>query len=291
MSETLLILGAGFSGLAIARAARRAGWRVFGTTRSPERFDELRAAGAEPLVFDGEEWNRSLAEALSQATCLVASIAPGRSGDPAINTGRAALVAAPRLQWIGYLSTVGVYGDRSGGWVDETSEPRPASKRSIDRLAAEIAWTALAVARETPIATLRLSGIFGPGRNALANLAEGTAKRVVKPGQVFNRIHVDDIAEATLFLAKKRAGGIYNVTDNEPAPPQDVVAFAAGLMGAEAPPEVPFSDAGLSEMGRSFYAENKRVSNRKLTSLGYRFRHPDYRTALSAMWANGSWRG
>ncbi len=146
------------------------------------------------------------------------------------------------------------------------------------------------MARETPIAILRLSGIFGPGRNALANLADGTAKRVVKPGQVFNRIHADDIAGAALFLAKRRAGGIFNVTDNEPAPPQDVVAFAAGLMGVAAPPEVPFSEAGLSEMGRSFYAENKRVSNRKLTTLGYRFLDPDYRAALAAMWADGSWR-
>lgn len=291
MSETMLILGAGFSGLAIASAAKRAGWRVFGTSRSPDRFGELERAGVEPLVFDGTNRTPTLDAALRQSTLLVASIAPGETGDPALNIAREEILAALRIRWIGYLSTVGVYGDHGGGWVDETAEPKPVSRRSVQRLAAERAWSALAEEKDVPLALLRLSGIYGPGSNALANLAAGTAKRVVKPGQVFNRIHVDDIAGTTMLLAGQRAGGPFNVTDDELAPPQDVVTFAAGLMGVEPPPELAFDDASLTAMGRSFYGENKRVSNARLKALGYHFVHPDYRAALSAMWADGSWKG
>ena len=196
----------------------------------------------------------------------------------------------PALEWIGYLSTVGVYGDHGGGWVDETAECRPVSKRSVMRVSAEQDWLELGQAIGRPVAILRLSGIYGPGRNALVNLADGTARRLVKPGQVFNRIHCDDIAGALWHLIDHNLGGIFNVTDDLPAPPQDVVAYAASLMGVTPPPEIPFETAQLSPMARSFYGENKRVANAAIKAAGYNFRFPDYRVALDHMWADGNWR-
>ncbi|TIM82068.1 MAG: NAD(P)-dependent oxidoreductase, partial [Mesorhizobium sp.] len=182
------------------------------------------------------------------------------------------------------------YGDHGGGWMDETAECRPLSKRSMLRVAAERDWLKLGQDIGRPAAILRLSGIYGPGRNALVNLENGTARRLVKPGQVFNRIHCDDIAGALWHLAEGNRGGIFNVTDDLPAPPQDVVAYAAGLMGVTPPPEIPFESAQLSPMARSFYGENKRVANTAIKAAGYRFRFPDYRTAFDHMWAEGSWR-
>ena len=176
-------------------------------------------------------------------------------------------------------------------WVDETSECRPVSRRSVMRLEAEMAWQVLADEIGKPLAILRLSGIYGPGRNAFVNLENGTAKRLVKPGQVFNRIHAADIGGPLWHLSRDQIGGVFNVTDDEPAPPQDVVAYAAELMGVAPPPEIPFETAQLSPMARSFYGENKRVSNLKLKETGYAFRYPDYRAALSAMWRDGDWRG
>ena len=199
--------------------------------------------------------------------------------------------ALPRLRWAGYLSTVGVYGDHGGAWVDETAEARPVSKRARQRVAAEAAWLAAGSSAGLPVAVLRLSGIYGPGRNALVNLERGTARRTVKPGQVFNRIHVADIAGALAFLADRRLDGIFNVSDDEPGPPQDVVAYAAGLMGVAPPPEIPFEQVEMSPMARSFWSDNKRVGNTRLREAGYVFNHPDHRHALDAMWVDGSWRG
>jgi nucleoside-diphosphate-sugar epimerase len=196
----------------------------------------------------------------------------------------------PALRWIGYLSTVGVYGDHGGAWVDEESECRPLPGRSASRIEVERAWQEKAAEAGVPAAVLRLSGIYGPGRNALANLDKGTARRIIKPGQVFNRIHVDDIAGALAHLATGETGGVFNVTDDEPSPAQDVIVFAAGLMGVAPPPEIPFEEAGLGPMARSFYGEVKRVSNARLKEAGYRLRHPDYRGALTAMWQEGNWR-
>jgi len=189
----------------------------------------------------------------------------------------------PKLAWIGYLSTVGVYGDHGGGWVDETTPLKPVSQRSVERVAAEGAWEAIAASRGVPLAILRLSGIYGPGRNAFVNLAEGKARRLVKPGQVFNRIHVEDIAGSLQLLADDAIGGIFNVTDDEPAPPQDVVEFAAKLAAVPVPPEIDFDTATLSPMARSFYGENKRVSNARMKRTGYTFSYPTYREALAAL--------
>jgi nucleoside-diphosphate-sugar epimerase len=287
--KTIFIFGAGYSGKAIAEAGAASSDTLFGTTRSPEKFDGLRQAGITPLVFDGTLGAESEA-ALSQTTHLVVSIAPGEAGDPVLDAARAVIVEnMPALRWIGYLSTVGVYGDRGGGWVDETAGCRPVSRRSVMRVAAEQAW--LALGRETgkPVAVMRLSGIYGPGRNAFVNLRNGTAKRLVKPGQVFNRIHRDDIGGAVRHLAATDHGGIFNVTDDFPSPPQDVVTYAAKLMGVEPPPEISFDTAELSPMARSFYGENKRVSNQATKAAGYRFLFPDYRSAFDRMWADGSW--
>ena len=286
--KTILIFGAGYSGQAFARALP-AGTAVAGTTRSPEKFAALRAAGIAPLLFDGAA-TPEIRAALRQATHAVVSIAPDEAGDPALDVVAAGLAEGlPALQWIGYLSTVGVYGDHGGGWVDETSACRPVSARSRRRLEAERRWLDVGRRAGVPVAVLRLSGIYGPGRNALVNLRDGTARRLVKPGQVFNRIHRDDIAGALLHLADRRLGGVFNVTDDLPAPPQDVVAYAAALTGIEPPPEIPFETAQLSPMARSFYGENKRVSNAALKQAGYAFRFPDYRAAFDALWAAGDW--
>lgn len=289
MSEKqILIFGAGYSGKAFARANTEPS-TIFGTTRSPEKFAALRQAGIAPLLFDGV-LTVEIAEALNKTTHLVISVAPEEAGDPVLSAAREAIAQMPALEWIGYLSTVGVYGDYGGAWVNEKTTCRPVSKRSVMRVAAEQAWLKLGEEIGQAVAILRLSGIYGPGRNALVNLENGSARRLVKPDQVFNRIHCDDIAGALWQLIEGNKGGIFNVTDDEPAPPQDVVTYAASLMGVEAPPEIPFDTAQLSPMARSFYGENKRVANAAIKAAGYRFRFPDYRAAFDHMWASGDWR-
>lgn len=291
MTKTFFLFGAGYSATAFARRAITDGDRVFGTTRSVDRMDALRALGIEPLLFDGVSLDAAATGALGASTHVIVSVAPSDDGDPVLAVaGELIRERASRLRWIAYLSTVGVYGDHGGGWVDEESECRPVSKRSTRRLDAERAWAELAARKDVPLSILRLSGIYGPGRNAFVNLERGTARRIVKPGQVFNRIHVDDIAGALAQLADRRAHGVFNVTDDEPAPPQDVVLHAAELMKVPPPPEIPFDEAQMTPMARSFYGENKRVSNAKLKTLGYTFRYPTYRDALDTMWRDGAWR-
>jgi nucleoside-diphosphate-sugar epimerase len=287
----VLILGAGYSGTAIAKALAPAARSVTGTTRSPEKLAGLKAAGIEPLLFDGNEISPELAGAMGRATHLVQSIAPGRDGDPMFRAGTPPLgQLLPKLEWVGYLSTVGVYGDHGGAWVTEDTPVKPVSERSRERVEAEDAWLEHGARQGIPVAVLRLAGIYGPGRNAFRNLAEGTARRIIKPNQVFNRIRVEDIGAATAFLAQRGMGGVFNVTDDEPAPPQDVVAEAARLMGVEPPPEIPFAKAEMSPMARSFYGENKRVSNARLRKAGFEFAFPNYRVSLAQLWATGAWR-
>ena len=288
----VLILGAGFSGSAIAKAFLPLAQSVTGTTRSDDKLDGLRALGIDALIYDGATISPELAAAMKRTTHLIQSIAPGREGDPMMRPGTPSLAELmPNLQWAAYLSTVGVYGDHGGAWVTEETSLEPVSARSVERVAAEKAWLAFGRDSNIPVAVLRLSGIYGPGRNAFCNLEAGTARRLIKPNQVFNRIRVEDIAGAAIFLAEKSIGGIFNVTDDEPAPPQDVVAEAARLMGVSPPPEIPFETAELSPMARSFYGENKRVSNARLRDLGFVFRFPDYRISLAELWAGGQWRG
>jgi nucleoside-diphosphate-sugar epimerase len=287
----LLILGAGFSGKAIGQAFKAAGFSVSGTTRSAEKAEGLRALDIAPILYDGGPVPEALAADMARATHVVQSIAPGKDGDPLFRAGMPQISALmPNLAWAGYLSTVGVYGDHKGGWVDEETVLNPVSARSIERVEAENHWLDLGTASGLPVAVLRLAGIYGPGRNALCNMAEGTARRLVKKDQVFNRIRVEDIGRAALFLAQKPLGGVWNITDDEPGPPQDVVAEAARLMGLPVPPDVPFETAELSPMARSFYGENKRVSNAKLRAAGFEFRFPDYRQSLAELHASGRWR-
>lgn len=290
MTSRIFIFGAGYSGKAFAKARAGHDAVIAGTTRSEGKFETLLETGIQPFLFDGGALSDDLSAWLRTATHLIVSIAPEEEGDPVLGAARRTIVGhMPALRWICYLSTVGVYGDHQGGWVDESSDCLPVSRRSVMRVGAETQW--LALGRETglPVAILRLSGIYGPGRNALVNLTNGTAKRLNKPGQVFNRIHAADIAGVLWHLSERDLGGIFNVTDDLPAPPQDVVAYAAGLMGMRPPPEIPFDAAQLSPMARSFYGENKRVSNAAIKASGYQFRYPDYCAAFDALWADGDW--
>lgn len=287
----LVIFGCGYSGMAIAKAFAAAGFHVCGTTRSADKLAQLKATGVEAFIFDGETLSAELAAAMHGATHLVQSIAPRETGDPLVNLAGAQLSKLmPELQWIGYLSTVGVYGDHKGGWVSEDTACVPVSGRSKERLEAEQAWADIGAALDIPAAILRLSGIYGPGRNAFVNLERGTARRLIKQDQVFNRIRVEDIGGSALFLSQHKLGGIYNVTDDLPGPPQDVIVEAARLMGVEPPPEQAFETAELTPMARSFYGENKRVSNAKLKASGFAFSFPNYPMSLTQMWQHGRWK-
>lgn len=288
----MMIFGCGYSGKAIAAEAAAAGAIVCGTSRSTKGAAALEALSIRPFVFDGTTLPDALVEELAQTTHLVQSIPPGSTGDALL-----ALLSphfstlCPQLTWIGYLSTVGVYGDHDGAWVDESSACHPSPGRSQDRVEAEAAWLKAGSAMAVPVAVLRLAGIYGPGRNAFVNLDKGTARRIVKKDQVFNRIRVEDIGRATLFLAGRKQHGIFNITDDEPAPPQDVIAEAARLMGVPAPPEQAFETANITPMARSFYGANKRISNQRIRNLGFQFQFPEYRMSLRQLWTDQSWSG
>ncbi len=267
--------------------------RIIGTTRTAENARVLAAqsfAGRsiEMLVFDGKSASADISSAIAQADALLVSAAPAVTSDPVLAVLQDKILGAPRLRAVVLLSTVGVYGNHGGGWVDETTPPRPILPRGRDRLDAEIAWQGLGARRGVPIAVLRLAGIYGPGQNALVNLLHGRAKRIVKPGQVFNRIHVADIAQAIDAAFARNADGIFNVVDDEPAPAGDPIAFAAGLLGIAPPPEIPFVEAErtMTPLALSFYAESKRVRNDKLkTTLAVKLRYPTYREGLRALQA------
>ncbi|MFN0115358.1 MAG: SDR family oxidoreductase [Paracoccaceae bacterium] len=279
---TLLSFGHGYSAMALARLLLPAGWMVIGTTRSPDRAHVIAASGAEPLVWPGSDPSAALA----RATHLLSSVAPGGKSDPVLATAGAAIAeAAPHIRWAGYLSTTAVYGDRAGGWVDETSPPGPATERGRARVAAEEGWRELAGRAGLPLHIFRLAGIYGPGRVPFEKLRDGTARAIVKPGQVFSRIHVADIAQAlAASMARPDPGAVYNLCDDDPAPPQDVLAHAAFLLGMPPPPEVPYEKADLTPMARSFYAESKRVRNDRLKrDLGVRLLYPTYRQGLPAI--------
>lgn len=288
----VMIFGCGYSGRAIATVFQATGTKVCGTARSAEKTQALARCGIEAFIFDGSHISDALLAELRLTTHLVQSIPPGSDGDPllALVGGRLATLC-PKLEWVGYLSTVGVYGDHGGDWVTEETPGSPIQGRSIDRVRTEQAWAAQAETAGVPIAALRLSGIYGPGRNAFVNLARGSARRIVKKDQVFNRIRVEDIGRATVFLSERRLDGVYNVTDDEPGPPQDVIVEAARLMGVEPPPPQDFETADMKPMARSFYSANKRVSNAKIRAAGFDFHFQDYRMSLAQLWASGDWKG
>ena len=284
MTNRLFIFGLGYSGSEIARQARAAGWHVAGTVRGGDKAQQLAAEGIETHLFDG---TAPLPEsAFGETTHVVCTIAPGGTGDPVLR------VCAPLLRqarWRGYLSTTGVYGDHAGGWVDETTPTNPGQPRSVERLAAERGWQAIG-------ATLfRLPGIYGPGRSAIDQVKAGTARRIDKPGQVFSRIHVEDIAATVLAAlahpaarpaARPAPGAVYNVADNLPASTADVIAYACELLAMPVPPLVPWAEIAptMSAMARSFYAENRRVRNDRIKDdLGVTLRYPTYREGLRAI--------
>ena len=279
MSKTLISFGHGYSARALARRLLPQGWVIFGTTRQEAKARALRDEGVIPVLWpDGD-----LSEAFAKATHLLASAAPGEEGDPVLaRFGREIRAVAPRLEWAGYLSTTGVYGDHRGGWVDESAPLAPATRRGKLRVMAEQEWRDI---KGLPLHIFRLAGIYGPGRGPFEKVRQGTARRIVKPGQVFSRIHVEDIARVLeASIARPNPGAAYNVCDNDPAPPQDVIAHAAELLGRPVPPEVPFDEAEMSPMARSFYAESKKVDNRRIREeLGVKLAYPDYRTGLRAL--------
>jgi nucleoside-diphosphate-sugar epimerase len=278
MTKTLLSLGHGYSASALARCLIPLGWHIIGTTRDAQGMARLRAAGVEPLLWPGE----TLGPALARATHILSSIAPGPAGDPVL-AAHATQLAASAAGWVGYLSTTGVYGDHAGGWVDETTPLTPGTDRGRQRVLAEAEWQSLGL----PLHIFRLAGIYGPGRGPFEKVRDGTARRIIKPGQVFSRVHVDDIAQVLLAsIHHPNPGAIYNVCDDDPAPPQDVIGHAAHLLGLPPPPEVAYAAADMTPMARSFYAESKRVRNDKIKShLGVHLRYPDYRAGLAALLA------
>lgn len=285
MVGRLFIFGLGFSARVVARAALAKGWQVAGTTRSGQ------AQGLDDLTVHPFDRDHPLpAGALDGVTHVLSSVPPDADGDPVL------ALAGDQLRqldppWIGYLSTTGVYGDRNGAWVDETSELVPDLDRSRRRVAAERAWLGSGLA----VHVFRLAGIYGPGRSAIDTVRQGKARRIVKPGQVFSRIHVDDIAQVVLAsMRRPQPGRVYNVCDDDCAPPQDVIAHACALLGVDAPAEMDWEQAKetLSPMALSFYADNKRVRNDRIKDeLGVVLRYPSYREGLAAILAQDGGSG
>ena len=272
--------------------------RIAGTVRTREKAAAIAASrfghhAAEAFVFDGGAATPEITAALMDADAMLVSIPPRESGDPALAQFAETIAGAPHLETIVYLSTVGVYGNHDGEWVDETTPPAPVSMRSGERLNAEEAWASLGAHAGKSVAGLRLSGIYGPGQNALLQVARGAAKRIDKPGQFFNRIHVADIAQAIEAAFERGADGLFNVTDDDPTPQGMPVEFAAGLLGVVLPPKIPFVEAAktMTPMALSFYGESKRVRNVKLKrELGVTLRYPTYREGLRALFAAGEGR-
>jgi nucleoside-diphosphate-sugar epimerase len=272
--KTLLSLGHGYSADALARVLIPQGWSVIGTTRRAEKADRMRARGIEPLLWPGD-----LGPALARATHLLVSAGPDASGDPFL-AGWPELAQA-RVEWVGYLSTTGVYGDHQGSWVDEATPLTPAGARGAYRVLAESQWQETGL----PVHVFRLAGIYGPGRGPFEKVRDGTARRIIKPGQYFSRTHVDDIAQVlAASIARPNPGAAYNVCDDEPAPPEDVLSHAAALLGLPEPPAIDFDQAEMTPMARSFYSESKRVRNDRIKDeLGVRLLYPTYREGLAAL--------
>jgi nucleoside-diphosphate-sugar epimerase len=290
--STLLCFGLGYSAEHFVGRYGDGFSHIVGTVRGAERAAVLSAHLAghlRALIFDGHSATPELKAALGEAEFVLVSAPPDEHGDPVLRALADALAHAPRLRAVVYLSTIGVYGDRGGAWVDEDTAPHPQSERSRERLAAERGWAKLGARRGASVAVLRLAGIYGPGQNALVQVARGGARRIVKPDQVFNRIHVDDIAQAIDAAFARGASGVFNVTDDEPTPAGDPIAYAAQLLGKSPPPEIAFADAAASmnPLGLSFWQECRRVHNDKLKrELGVSLRHPTYREGLRALLEN-----
>ena len=281
MTKTMLSFGHGYSAREVAKTLLADGWRVIGTTRSEEKAAALRASGVEPLVWPGAD----LAGAIAAADHILISAGPDGDGDPVFNAWGPQIAAhAKALKWVGYLSTTGVYGNFDGAWVDENTPLNPTTRRGQLRKSAEENWQSIA---DLPLHIFRLAGIYGPGRGPFSKVRNGTARRVIKEGQVFSRTHVEDIAQIVLAsIARPNPGAAYNVCDNDPAPPQDVIAHAAELLKMPVPTAIAYEDAEFTPMARSFYAENKKVRNDRIKDeLGVTLKYPTYREGLAALLA------
>ena len=282
MTYTLLSFGHGYSARALSRILLAQDWRVIGTTRNEDKAVGMMNDGIEPRIWPGAD----MAPALNGATHLLISAAPDSAGDPVLAALHDEIAArAGQFEWVGYLSTTGVYGDHGGDWVDETTPLTPSTKRGIARVQAESAWAAIP---DLPLHIFRLAGIYGPGRGPFAKVRAGTARRIIKADQVFSRTHVADIARVlAASIRNPNPGAVYNVCDNDPAAPQDVIGYAADLLGLPLPPAEDFEKAEMSPMARSFYAESKKVRNDRIKNeLGVELLYPDYRSGLKALLAH-----
>jgi nucleoside-diphosphate-sugar epimerase len=289
--STLVCLGFGYSAQHYVAEYGRRFDRIVGTTRSDANAAALGGrrhgdSAVEMMVFDGATASSGLAGTIADASALLVSISPDDGTDPSLALLRDAIMAAPRLASIVYLSTIAVYGNHDARWVDETTPLTPALTRASERIDAENAWAALGVARQVPIAIIRIAGIYGPGQNALETLKAGRSRRIAKPGQVFNRIHVADLAQIIEMALVRHADGVFNAADDEPTAPGDPIVFAAGLLGVPPPAEIAFAEASktMSTFAISFYGESKRVRNDRIKSeLGVVLRYPTYREGLRAL--------
>ncbi len=281
----IVIFGLGFTSEAFWRIASPRFEAGLATVRTPEKAARLKSGTLDVAILNEHQADNKITDELNRADCVLVSIGPDQNGDPVLRRFADVIANSTSIRWIGYLSTIGVYGDHQGAWIDETAVLNPSHQRTENRVRVEKEWLKLGERSGKPVQIFRLAGIYGPGRNAIRNLEE-RAQRIVKPGQVFNRTHVEDIAQVLLAsMAKPRAGAIYNVCDDKPAPPQDVLLYAAELIGRAPPPEVPFEQAVMSEMARSFYADNKRVKNDRIKQeLGVTLRYPTYREGLRALY-------
>lgn len=281
----MFAFGFGYSAQELGSRLKTEGWSIAGTARGEEKVRALRERGFEAAQFTGDRATPEISRLLQGTTHLVHSIPPGNEGDHALMHYEQALANLGTLRWVGYLSTVGVYGDQDGQWVNEETAPKPNSARATARVGAEQAWLEFGERSGIPVHIFRLAGIYGPGRSVFDKLANGTARRIKKDGQVFSRIHLSDIATVLeASIAKPRAGAIYNVADDEPAAPGDVVAHAAKMIGATPPPEIDFEDADLSPMARSFYQGSRKIGNALIKSeLGVELRYPTFREGLASL--------
>jgi dTDP-4-dehydrorhamnose reductase len=285
----LFVFGLGYTTHQFIDTYRSRFTRICGTFRSTDKAQALQASGIVPYFFDGESYDAGILDELGHADAVLVSIPPASGSDPVLRHFSGAIALASHLRWVGYLSTVGVYGNANGGWVDENTPPSPVNERSRHRIMAEQQWLEFGEKVAFAVQIFRLAGIYGPGRNALLKVAEGTARRIIKPGQVFNRIHTSDIAQVLMASIEGPSRNmIYNVADDAPGPPQDVIAYAAKLLGREPPPEEPFADAAMRPMARSFYQDNKRVRNTRIKEeLGVTLQFPTCRQGLEALFASG----
>ncbi len=282
--KKLFCFGFGYTAGFLAGRLMARGWQIAGTTTSAKKRDLLRKSGVEAMLFDRTHPIANPERAFADVTHMLFSVPPDADGDPVFNMHGADIAALTSLEWAGYLSTTAVYGNQDGNWVDETTPPAPASKRGSQRLKAEEQWQSLYLNEGLPLHIFRCAGIYGPGRSALDVVRAGQARCVDKPGHMFNRIHVEDIAQTLqASIAHPRPGALYNLADDEPSPSHAVIGFACNLIGAETPPLVPFESADMAPIVRSFYKDNKRVRNDMIKNeLGVQLLYPDYHSGLTA---------